>query len=183
MSAAQKLDEARFFLELLHALEVRGSTLTNNASAAEEASYLFSAILNSFYSVIAILQESGIDVRSFKKEHVEIYGRITDRGVRAMTVHKEHVPMGLSGYVPPVRKVDLWFRRKPKLVSSPQPGRSSVNFKVTERHYVLLPRNWSLVNALDYCEDHYQALAAFVQSGAGNATQQGTAADPASLGG
>jgi hypothetical protein len=49
--ASIKLKEAQFFIELLEALEKRGDSLTNVAPPKEEASFLLSAILNSFYSV------------------------------------------------------------------------------------------------------------------------------------
>ncbi len=52
MSSAKKLEEAQFFLELLDALDQRKRPLTHIGDAAKETTYLFSAILNSFYSVV-----------------------------------------------------------------------------------------------------------------------------------
>jgi hypothetical protein len=45
MTSHLKLKEAAFYTELLHALEQRSDSLTNQATASEEASFLFTSAL------------------------------------------------------------------------------------------------------------------------------------------
>jgi hypothetical protein len=159
MSTRDKLKEAKFFIELLHALEERGESFSHGATAGEEASYLFSAIVNSFYSVIVMLEDAGVDAAAFRTEHAEIYANAKTGGVRAVTVHKQHVPMSLSGYIPPLgNELALAFRAPPKLASS----RSTTVLAFKNQHYVCLPRDWSVVHALEFCENHLRTLEAFV---------------------
>lgn len=162
MSAPDKLREAKFFIELLHALEERGHALSNHATPAQEASYLFSAILNAFYSALVIVEESSkVHATEFRAAHKEIYAHAKKDGVRAVTVHKQHVPVTHSGYIPPAgNNVILPFRDKPKLV--PEAKLGDLTFK--SLHYVCLPRDWSIVHALEFCEEHYPHLERFVIS-------------------
>jgi hypothetical protein len=98
MSSAKKLAEAQFFLELLDALDQRHRPLTHTGDAAKEASYLYSAILNSFYSMVAIMRdEEGIDTKAFVDAHPEIYARAKNGGERAKTVHIQHTDTAYSG--------------------------------------------------------------------------------------
>lgn len=71
MSSAQKLQEAAFFIELLHALEKRNEPLTNVDDSETEASFLYAAILNAFYSTVEIMRKEGHHTRDFKAKHPE----------------------------------------------------------------------------------------------------------------
>jgi len=86
MSVNEKLDEAKFFLEMFHTLEKRES-LTYDFKIQEEASFLLSAILNSFYSVTEIAKDDGIrrtDVDNFKNSHPLFY---SGSGIRWVKKH------------------------------------------------------------------------------------------------
>jgi len=117
LSSIEKLEEAKFFLELLDSLNHRVESLTKIEDKAKEASYLFSATLNSFYSVIAIMRDSeGVSVSSFTKNYPEIYARAKNGGERAKTVHVNHTNTAHSGYIPPsANEVNFYFRDLPKL--------------------------------------------------------------------
>ena len=62
MSSRRKLQEAAFFIELLHALQERGSSLTHLEDTAAEASFLYAAILNAFYSVVEVMRKEALRV-------------------------------------------------------------------------------------------------------------------------
>lgn len=59
MSSSRKLQEAAFFIELLDALQERGESLTHLEDVEAEASFLYAAILNAFYSVVEIMRVEG----------------------------------------------------------------------------------------------------------------------------
>lgn len=124
MSSNQKLKEAEFFLELLDVLDHRKRPLTRESDTAHEASYLFSAILNAFYSTIVIMRdEEKVDVQDFVDAYPEIYARAKDGGERAKTIHVSHTVPALSGYVPPQGdQVSLDFRKTPVLIEEAQVG-------------------------------------------------------------
>ena len=162
MSSARKLDEAQFFLELLDALDRRRCPLTRDADTASEASFLYAAILNSFYSAIAIMRDQeGIDVSAFVVAHPEIYARADKGGERAKTVHVHHTEPAFSGYIPPdAHAVDLNFRPTPRLVEeSRQPGRADLHFGPD--HYMHIERRGELVNVTDFCYEHFHELKRF----------------------
>jgi hypothetical protein len=161
MSARAKLDEVAFFLELLQTLEEKGSPLVGTASYEEEASFLFSAVVNALYSAIAILEESGVKVKAFKDKHPDLYGTVKKGGVRAVTVHKQHVPTAFTRTLPPFN----------------EPGFSLSALhecSVQNRNYVVLPRDWLVVHALEFCHYHFHELMGFIQQ---IEAQQGVPAD------
>ena len=159
MSSARKLQEAAFFIELLHALEERGEPLTHIDNLEAEASFLYAAILNAFYSTVEIMRKEGLDSRDFKEKHPAIYADGSKGGERAKTVHLLHTEPAHSGYEP-LRgdQVYLQFRRPPRLLPTPLrvPGRVDLVFKKEFYFHVdLAGRN---VHALTFCERHLDEL-------------------------
>ncbi len=137
MSSAKKLEEAQFFLELLDALDLRRRSLTRAGDTAKEASYLFAAVLNSFYSAVAIMRDKeGIDVKAFVAANPEIYARAKDGGERAKTVHVRHTDAAFSGYIPPKgNEVNFNMRKTPLLIEEARiPGK--VEFVFGPDHYM-----------------------------------------------
>jgi hypothetical protein len=162
MSSHRKLQEAAFLIELLHALQERGSSLTHLGDREAEASFLYAAILNAFYSVVEVMRKEGHDTKIFKIQHPGIYADGSKGGERAKTVHIAHTEVDLAGYEPPPgNQVTLTFRQPPKLVPTPaqEPGRVDLVFKPEYYFYVeLLGRR---LNALELCERHYAELHAY----------------------
>jgi len=160
MSSAKKLQEAAFFIELLHALEERGAPLTWCDDPSLEASFLFAAILNAFYSTIAMMEKEGVNAKAFRAAHPAIYAH--GRGERAKTVHTAHVETVHSGYIPPRGdKVVLTFRRPPRLapVKESAPGCADLHFRA--EHYMHIEMTGENVHALQFCEEHLAELTAF----------------------
>lgn len=160
MSSATKLQEAAFFIELLHALEERGTSLTWCDDLGLKASFLFAAILNAFYSTIVMMEEEGVNAKAFRAAHPTIYAH--GRGERAKTVHKAHVETAHSGYIPPRgNKVVLTFRRPPRLapVKESAPGRADLYFRA--EHYMHIELTDEKVHTLQFCEEHLAELTAF----------------------
>lgn len=162
MSSSRKLEEARFFLELLDALDQRRRPLTRTGDSAKEASFLFAAVLNSFYSAVAIMRdEEGIDVKSFTDSHPEIYARAKDGGERAKTVHVKHTDTAFSGYIPPpANAVNCRFKATPSLVEEARvPGRLDATFGPD--HYMFIDLRDRMENVTDFCYEHFNKLRAF----------------------
>lgn len=154
-----KLKEAHFFIELLEALEKRGDSLTNVAPPKEEASFLLSAILNSFYSVTEHAKSIiTVDkVQAFKESFPLFYkGK---QGLRNMTVHEKHVEIDHEGYVRPVGKVDFSFRPEPKLIQH-KTGSTKLSF-VTSFY---LEVDGELKRITELCYEHYYELCRFVKN-------------------
>ncbi|CAN5296630.1 hypothetical protein BH10PSE16_BH10PSE16_00950 [soil metagenome] len=162
MSSARKLDEAMFFLELLDALDQRRRSLTHSGDTAREASYLFAAVLNSFYSAVAIMRdEEGFDVKAFVDANREIYARAKDGGERAKTVHVKHTEAAFSGYLPPEgNQANFDIRRMPLLVEEAYlPGRA--DFYLGPDHYMFITLRDKLEHVTKFCYDHFYLLRAF----------------------
>ena len=108
MSTQEKIEEARFFLELLCWLERECKTLTKR-TVQDEATYLTSALMNACYSILEHLKaeigeevkrtdgeagkirvenELGKSVNEFRKKHPEI-----GRKQRRISVHYRSVPV------------------------------------------------------------------------------------------
>lgn len=175
MSSSRKLQEAAFFIELLDALQERGESLTHIEDLDTEASFLYAAILNAFYSVVEIMRVEGHDTRAFKVAHPVIYADGSKGGERAKTVHISHTEVDLAGYEPPpAGEVNFIFRQSPKLVPPPVsiPGRVELVFgQEYYFHVQLLGRR---VNALDFCHEHYFKLCEFhavLTTATGNAAE------------
>ena len=159
MSSSKKLEEAAFFLELLHALEERGEPLTHIDNAESEASFLYAAILNSFYSTVEIMDKEGFKTKEFRVKHPSIYAYGSKGGERAKTVHISHTEPANSFYEPPRgNQVHLRFRNTPRLVPAPLKvaGRADLVFKREFNFYIQLEgRNF---HALSFCEQHLDEL-------------------------
>jgi hypothetical protein len=136
MTSTHKLQEAAFFIEILHALEERGESLTHVADPALEASFLYAAILNAFYSTVEIMRKEGIDMRALRSLHAEIYADGSKGGERAKTVHLSHTEPSHSGHIPPAgNQVSLLFRRRPKLLPQERQTPGAVNLNLRPQHY------------------------------------------------
>jgi hypothetical protein len=162
MSSAKKLEEAQFFLELLVALDLRHRPLTHTGDAAKEASFLFAAVLNSFYATIAIMRDvEGVNVSPFVKAHPEIYERANKGGERAKTVHVSHTDVAYSGYIPPKgNEVNFNGRKTPVLVEeSRKPG--CADFVSGPDYYMLIEVFGKLVQITQFCHDHFYQLKQF----------------------
>ncbi len=165
MSASKKLEETEFFLELLDALEERHRPLTHIGDPAKEASFLFAAVLNSFYSAIAIMRdEESVDVSSFVSAHPEIYARAKNGGERAKTVHIKHTDTAFSGYIRPNAHEDkIFFTKTPVLVQkSRTPGNMNIAFGPGhDRHYMYIEVYGKLVHVKQFCYQHFYELRQF----------------------
>ncbi|MBQ0922187.1 hypothetical protein KBW71_27475 [Hydrogenophaga aromaticivorans] len=134
-----KLKEAEFFIELFVATQERGESLTRNANLLEEASYLFSAIMNAFYSALdqwRTTTKNEVAYKEFVAKFPEIYSHSHHGGWRSTTVHVQHLPIAHSGYIPPKGgQVDLVFSHPPKL-SDREKRKGSVDLVFHPRYYV-----------------------------------------------
>ena len=139
MSVNEKLDEAKFFLEMFHTLEKRES-LTYDFKIQEEASFLLSAILNSFYSVTEIAKDDGIrrtDVDNFKNSHPLFYSGSGKGGLRNTTVHVKHISPDHSGYIPPKGDaVNFSLKKRPKIVKEMETDQNKLHFKMRPYFYL-----------------------------------------------
>lgn len=159
MSSAKKLQEAEFFIELLYALEERSEPLTNIDDPEAEASFLYAAILNAFYSTVQIMRKEGFNTRDFEVKHPSIYADGSRGGERAKTVHISHIEPAHSGYeAPRGNQVNLRFRRAPRLAPLPKriPGRADIVFK--KNYYFNVALEGRNVHALAFCEEHLDKL-------------------------
>lgn len=162
MSSKLKIQEAAFFIELLHALQERGSSLTHIEDKEAEASFLYAAILNAFYSVVEVMRHEGHEISTFKTQHPMIYAYASKGGERAKTVHLSHTKVDLAGYEPPPsNKVAITFRNEPKLAPKPPKVPGIVNLVFKPEYYFYVELLGQRVNALEFCEEHYSALASF----------------------
>ncbi|MET4000494.1 hypothetical protein [Marinobacterium sp. MBR-109] len=164
MSASEKLAEARFFLELLDALESRNSPLTRDATCEKEASYLLSAILNALYSALEQAKPIiGVDaLKKYKDENTSIFkGK---GGLRNITVHDRHVSPDFSGYIPPApNAVNFDMRAKPKLIEEVEEFTPDGVIKVTlgSSHYVDL--GTGLKDLTELCFEQFYRLREFLR--------------------
>lgn len=158
-----KIKEAKFFLELLEALEQRVDSLTNLESPSEEASFLMSAISNAFYSALDQWRNQNKSkqrqYQEFSRRYPEIYGSDQQGGWRNTTVHVTHVRVSTAGYIPPrADSVNFDFRHKPKLAPSQSPG--TCNFRLGPQFYLF--HGGREIHALEFCYQHFYALQKFI---------------------
>ena len=160
MSAATKLGEAKFFLELLHALDKRKRPLTNESSAAQEASYLLSAFLNSLYSALEHAKASSdVDaIKAYKKSRPYIFEY---EGMRNVTVHEQQVEASHAGYIPPPgNAVNFDFRPMPRLVQEEIARADGIDFNLGPNYY--LEYGGRLVSVIDLCSTELYELRKFL---------------------
>ena len=153
---------ARFAVESVLEMVWNTQPLTGMEDTAKEASFLFAAVLNSFYSAVAIMRdEEGINVKPFTDAHPEIYARARDGGERAKTVHVKHTDTAFSGYIPPPgNAVNFRFKATPRLVEETRvPER--VDFTFGPDHYMFIDLRNRMENATDFCYGHFDKLRAF----------------------
>ncbi len=157
--ASIKLKEAQFFIELLESLEKRGDSLTNIASPVEEASFLLSAILNSFYSVTehtkSIIEVD--KVQEFKNSFPLFYNG--KRGIRNITIHEKHIGIDHEGYKPPVGGAKLSLRPEPKLIQH-----KAGTAKLSLVSYFYLEVDGEFKHITELCYKHYYELCKFVKN-------------------
>ena len=157
-SLVTKLDEASFFLTLLEALELRDESMTHEHSKEAEASFLFSAVLGSFYAALDQWHRNRRDhkvYQAFKKRHPEIHGSAEQGGWRNLTVHLAHVAISETRQVPTLG-MDAHVRfNASKLVQ-----RDDIPFAPLQVHlpqYCVEYRGHSRP-VLALCREHYQVL-------------------------
>lgn len=164
MNASDKLDETKFFLELFDALEQRGKPLTNNNSIEREASFIFSAILNGFYSITELAKDNGTkktDVQNFKNNHPIIYAGSGKGGLRNTTVHVKHVDIDHSGYIPPKSNaVNFNLKETPKLIQDERNNTGGVVLNLTPYFYIEV--NGVMKRVMELADSHYSELKKFV---------------------
>lgn len=164
MSSRRKVEEAKFFTELIDALEGRSESLTPSADAASEASFLFAAALHAFYGAAVMLHESeGCApevVREFTRRYPDIYGHTV--GTRAITAHKRHVETTTTGYIrPPGNQVNFYATKRPKLVPPIEPGVFGVG---RGYFYTVLSPSGREVRMRDFCLEHLSEIRQFRRS-------------------
>jgi len=177
MSSAAKLAEARFFLELLDALEMRKRPLTDDSTSALEVSYLFGAVLNSLYSALEQAKPiAGVDaVKAYKATQSTLLG---GQGLRNVTIHERHVGIDHSGYIPPPLTVNIDLRKTPLLVREERAASKNVVVHMGATHYI--EYKGELTDVTELCFRQFYEVRAFLVS-SGVVTQQGAQADsPAS---
>lgn len=162
MSAATKLGEAQFFLELLDALDRRKRPLTNESSAAQEVSYLLSAFLNSLYSALEHAKASSDveAIKAYKKSRPDIFEH---EGMRNVTVHEQQVEASHAGYIPPPgNAVNFDFRPIPRLVQEERARADGVNFNLGPNYY--FECGGRLVSVTDLCSTELYELRKFLDA-------------------
>lgn len=165
MTAAAKMAEAKFFLELLDVLAGRRVSLTSAASSGDEASFLLSAVLNSLYSALEQAKPLiGVDaVMAYKSEHSLIFKG--NGGLRNVTVHERHVGADYVGYVPvPGNAVNFNFRPTPKLVEEAETARPPGSVAVVMGPDFYVKIDGVLIEIGDFCHKQYHALRNFFRA-------------------
>jgi hypothetical protein len=162
MSSAKKLEEAQFFLELLDVLDQRFHPLTNSEDKAKEASYLFAAVLNSFYSCTRIMRdEEGIDIKAFEKLHPEIYARSEKGGERNKTVHVRHTEASpCSTWTKGTDFILEKPRVTPFLINEAR-VQGRVDFVLVPKHHIFIELRGKLEPVTKFCYEHYYQLRDF----------------------
>ena len=156
-----KLEEVKFHIELLYAIQETGKSLTHINDPIKEASYLLSAVLNAFYSVTEMCGGKKINlVKEFRESNPKIYAGSGKGGLRNTTVHLSHKQIDFSGYVPPkAGMIKMNFKETPKLVPNKyQDGVLHLNF--TTIFYIEICDE--LISVVDFCNEHLKLLEKFV---------------------
>jgi hypothetical protein len=134
-----KLTEAAFFIELFEATQERKESLTYNGSREEEASFIFSAILNAFYSALdqwRSVTKKDTQYKHFVNNYPEIYSHSHYGGWRSTTVHVRHISISHTVYAPQKNgKVNLNFQVSPKLAEA-NTSENQVNLNFSPRYSV-----------------------------------------------
>lgn len=163
MTSRLMLKEAAFYIELLHALEQRSDSLTNQATASEEASFLFSSVLGAFDACVAHMEIAYAmeptrlqRLQGFKSGHPQIYGQ--DPALRAKPLHRASVvPAGGKAGAATGARVDRVFRQGPKLSTS-KSGRRATDLRSQDEYQVFVQLNNDMVRGLEFVESHLALL-------------------------
>lgn len=163
MTSHAKLKEASFFIELLAALELRSDTLTNQGTAVEEASFLFSAIFNAFYQCVDAMRDATRTSKSaqsaleaFEARYADLYRRSVME--RATVMHKARVvPAGLNNTPAAGPSSPSGARPDPKL-SPLKSGRRSTDLRAQDHYQIYIQSGAGMERAVDYFEIHLVAL-------------------------
>ena len=159
-----KLSEAAFFIELFEATQERTESLTRDFDLETEASFLFSAIMNSFYSAIEHWRNTTKDkpaYNAFTERYPEIYSHSHFGGWRSTTVHVRHMPITYAGYVPPKGgEVHLVLSAPPKLASR-EIIEDRVDLCFQPLYYV--EYRGDLKEVVEFSRRHLSELAAFIE--------------------
>lgn len=155
MSSKLKLREVEFFIELLQVLEVRGESLTSENDPAIEASFLYAAILNAFYSVVEVMKTEGIDTKDFRESHPWIYAYGSKDGERAKTVHLCHIEASkqISETFENIPRV-IDYRSLSPLASIKHPLGGAIGKAFSPQHFFYVALMDKNIYALDQCKSH-----------------------------
>lgn len=155
-----KINEARFFMELINVIELSGKTLTHQKTTEEEVSYLLSAILNTFYSITEIAGgKDNKNVLDFRVNNMTIYGHSSNGGLRNTTVHVSHIGIDHAGNVPSSTFI---FTQKPKLVIEEENLKPEKNVsKFNPNFYIKI--NDKLTDVFELCFSHLLVLEKFLK--------------------
>jgi hypothetical protein len=137
--------------------------ITHINDPEKEASYLFSAILNAFYSVTEICGgNSSLLVKNFKSIYPLIYSGSGKGGLRNTSVHVRHIQVEHKKYSKPARgTLVLRFGVNPKL-TLPDEGQGVLKLRFEKVFHVEI--NNELVPIAEFCNEHLKQLAGFVDS-------------------
>ncbi|WP_134057949.1 hypothetical protein [Rheinheimera aquimaris] len=158
-----KLEEAAFHIELLYLIQKSGASITHIGNLEKEASYLFSAILNAFYSVTEICgSKTSMQVRNFKNLYPLIYSRSEKGGLRNTSVHVRHIQVENNIYAKPAKgTVVLRFGVSPKL-SMPDFTHGVVKLRFEKVFHIEIDNE--LLAIAEFCNEHLKQLTDFVDS-------------------
>lgn len=158
-----KLQEARFFLELMDGLEANRQPILSGHEIDSQFAYLLSAFLGACYSVVAYLLEDSnhkAAAKNFRRSHPEFYDSGAEGGWRTRAVHFSPVTPQHDGYIPPPGN-SVNFRSRGTGYAPPRGN--SVDFAPQPGAYYFTtttPQN----SICDQCASHLSALTAFVDS-------------------
>lgn len=158
-----KLSEAQFFIELLEATQERVTSLTHSCTLEEEASFLFAAVLNGFYSALEQWRQyvATADYQAFVARYPEIYSHSHKGGWRSTTVHVRHLPMSYAGYIPPPNpEIQIEFNVPPKL-ASPELLKDQVDSSNAKHFY--LDFRGKRYGVASFSREHLEELRVFME--------------------
>lgn len=151
-----KINEAKFFIDLLSQLEKKGKSFVTKTLLEDEASYLLSAILNAFYSATEMAGgKNNIDIKKFRDDHSLFYDHSSNGGLRNTTVHLHHKQIDHVGYIPPKGDAVNFNLNKPVQNT---PG-DKTDFNFAGKFYLEIENEHKSV--LELCSDHLNKLTEF----------------------
>lgn len=159
-NAEEKLDEARFFLDLMDRLEIKRVSYTKNRLVEVEFSFLLSAFLNACYSCGEQLRRDARykeTILEFRRRYPEFYQHGQDGGWRTKSVHFYPVKPKHDGYIPPPLDNIILRQRGDEPYVPPDPGSVNFDFSTREGHFYF--SNEPYQNSIcDLCAIHLHRL-------------------------